>query len=1095
MKKLLFLFGWAILISEIAIAQKELNNWFFGNNAGLNFNSGTPNFLPGGKVVSAAGSSSISDDQGKLLFYSDGLTVWNKNHQPMPNGTGLNGNLGSTQTVLITYYPGNKDLYYIFTVDKAGGSNGLQYSIIDMRLNGGLGDIDVTLKNVPFNLPVTEKIAAVKNKNGRDLWLIVHAYNSNLFFVYSIDCQGGFTPKVYTIGSMISSPDNARGYMKASPDGTKLVSANFTGDFEMFDFDNATGGITNVRVIPTSSGTPCGPYGMEFSPDSKLLYLSEVSTCTFPFYRILQYKLDPNINNIIASKVLLNSGSGNFAGALQLGPDNKIYIAYDGATYLGVINNANVYGTGCTLVKQGLLLQAPATSSFGLPNAIAGFQRNTLSADTTVCDGTPFTIKLALPASTYLWSDGSKADSLVVTKSGKYWVDIISTNANGANCLISDTINITFKSSPKFSLGNDTVVCQDKLPLMLAPALPAATYLWQDGTTKASYSVNAPGLYWLQAATGGCLFSDSILITTAAGTPFSLGADTSICTGDSLKLTANIIAFSYLWNTGSTANSINIKAAGIYWCEARYANGCSYRDSIRITLTSLPVFNLGKDTTLCQNQLPYLINQTITGAYYLWQDGSTGSSFSASAAGTYWLQATVNGCSSRDSIAIKVNSITAFNLGADTTLCTGNPLVLTVTPAFTKYLWSTGSTLKSINVSTGGTYWCEAINSSGCAFSDSINVAFKFSPVINLGNDTSLCPNAFPLVIGQAIAGANYIWQDGSANAMYSVARPGSYSVQVTANGCFAKDTILITANTVNSFTLGADTTLCSPSPFTLKANVTAANYLWSTGSTAQSITVNNSGDYWCEINRGTGCGFRDTVKVVFAAPIVFSLGKDTVICNNSTLLLNVDNKGDTYTWQDNSKQSQYLVSKSGTYYVAVSKGACVTSDTIVVTYSAQTLPDLGTDKTICPGEEILLNANVSASSYLWQDGSTSRIYKVTSPGTYKVEVMNECGKNSDEIIISSGSCKLMIPNAFTPGKSPNDIFRVLRASGVKDFNLQVFSRWGQQVYHTNKLSEGWDGKYNGVEQPAGTYIYMVSYTDNTTGRKDFQKGTVILVR
>jgi len=108
---------------------------------------------------------------------------------------------------------------------------------------------------------------------------------------------------------------------------------------------------------------------------------------------------------------------------------------------------------------------------------------------------------------------------------------------------------------------------------------------------------------------------------------------------------------------------------------------------------------------------------------------------------------------------------------------------------------------------------------------------------------------------------------------------------------------------------------------------------------------------------------------------------------------------------------------------------------------------------------------------------------------------MNECGKNSDEIIISSGSCKLMIPNAFTPGKSPNDIFRVLRASGVKDFNLQVFSRWGQQVYHTNKLSEGWDGKYYGVEQPAGTYIYMVSYTDNTTGRKDFQKGTVILVR
>lgn len=1096
MKKLIFLLGWAILISEIAVAQKELNNWFFGNNAGLNFNSGTPSSLPGGKVVSAAGSSSISDKQGNLLFYSDGVTVWNKNHQPMPNGTGLNGNVGSTQTVLITYHPGNKDLYYIFTVDKAGRSKGFQYSVVDMRLNGGLGDVDVTQKNIDFNLFVSEKLTAVKNKNGRDLWLIVHAYNSDAFFVYSIDCKGLLAfPSIYNIGSVISSPSNTPGYLKASPDGKKVVSANFAGNFELFDFDNATGTISNFQALPASSGTSCGPYGIEFSPDSKLLYLSEASTCPIPFYRVLQYKLDPNISNIIASKVLLNSGSSNFAGALQLGPDNKIYIAFDGATYLGVINNPNVYGTGCSLVEQGLLLQTPATSTSGLQNAIAGFQRNTLPEDTTVCNGTSLTLKLGLPATTYVWSNGSNADFLVVTESGKYWVDIISTNANGANCPISDTINITFPSSPKFSFGNDTIICQDKLPLILAPALPAATYLWQDGTTNASYLANAQGLYWLQVTSGGCSFRDSILIATTTGSPFSLGADTSVCTGDSLKLTANVTATSYLWNTGSKANTINIKAAGIYWCEAKYANGCSYRDSIKITFTSLPVFNLGRDTTLCQNLFPYLINQSITGATYLWQDGSTGSSFSATAAGTYWLQATVNGCSSRDSIAIKLNPVSTFSLGADTTLCTGNPLALTVTPAFTKYLWSNGSTSKSINVSTGGIYWCEATNSSGCAFRDSINVTFNPSPVINLGNDTSLCPNAFPLVIGKVIAGANYLWQDGSLNAMYSVTRPGLYSVLVTANGCAAKDTISITANSVNSFKLGADTILCSPAPFTLKANITAANYLWNTGSTAQTITVNTSGDYWCEINRGSGCSFRDTIKVVFAAPIMFSLGKDTVICDNKTLLLDVSNKGDTYTWQDNSKQSQYPVKKSGTYYVAVTKGACVTSDTIVVTYSAQTLPDLGGDKSICQGEEIQLDANVLANAYLWQDGSTGRTYKVTSPGTYRVEVINECGKNSDEIIISSGSCKLMIPNAFTPGKSPNGIFRVLKASNIKDFNLQVFSRWGQQVFQTNKPSEGWNGKYNGIEQPAGTYIYMVSYTDNTTGKKDFQKGTVILVR
>ncbi len=361
----MFLFGLAIVFTKIAVAQKELNNWFFGNNAGLNFNSGAPAFLPGGKVVSAAGPSAISDDQGNLLFYSDGVTVWNRMHQPMPNGTGLMGDVGSTQTVLITYYPGNKDLYYIFTVDKAGGPNGLRSSLVDMKLNGGLGDVDPTQKNVDFQLPASEKLTAVKKQNGSDIWLIVHGYGTfftDAFFVFSIDCKGILLSKVSYIGSKFDIPDNTRGYMKVSPDGKKLVSANNAGDFEMFDFDDVTGTISNFQSLPASSGTICGPYGVEFSPDSKLLYVSEAYQCMLPLYKILQYKLDPVISNTIASQKVLDAGTGNLAGALQIGPDNKIYIAYDGASYLGVINNPDVYGPGCNFVKTGISI-APATST------------------------------------------------------------------------------------------------------------------------------------------------------------------------------------------------------------------------------------------------------------------------------------------------------------------------------------------------------------------------------------------------------------------------------------------------------------------------------------------------------------------------------------------------------------------------------------------------------------------------------------------------------------------------------------------------------------------------------------------------------------
>ncbi len=1377
MKKLIFFLLLASVGSYVAVAQKESNNWFFGNKAALDFGSGSPVFSPGSALVSAAGSSSISDENGNLLFYTNGVTVWNRNHQPMPNGTGLAGDVNSTQTVLITYHPGNKDLYYIFTVKKGGVFNGFNSYMVDMKLDGGLGDIDPS-RYLNFGLPTSEKLTAVKHKNGRDLWVIVHAFGSDGFFVYPIDCTGILAfPKVSFMGDMISTPGNSRGYLKASPDGKKLVAANFEGNFEVFDFDNTTGDITNTQIIPGGSGNSCGPYGVEFSPDSKLLYVSEAYTCNSPgTFNIYQYRLDADINTTIASKVNLDAGNTNLAGALQLGPDNKIYIAYDGANYLGVINSPNTYGTGCNLAKQGLLLP-PAVNGFGLPNVIGGFKRHTLFEDTTVCNGDPLILDVRVPDATYVWSNGTRADSLLVTVAGPYWVEITTTNSNFATCTIRDSINVAFNPRPVLDFGKDTILCQEKLPLLLAPTVPGASFLWQDGTTNNSFSVKAGGEYWLQATANGCSSRDTIKITSVSGTPFSLGTDTSICTKDSIILTAIQPAVAYLWNTGSTTDTIIARTSGIYWCEVTYANGCSFRDSITITPKSLPVFTpgpdtavctgkfplsllapaltnatflwqdgttattfsvpgpgsywlqatvdgcsakdtinvienllptfdlgadttvctngsfeltvtppftsylwndgsrlpnltitntgkywctvtnntgcsytdtinitlnpvpvfslgadtticlnqlplllspavpganylwqdrtttstfsvtadgkywlqatingcsasdtikvdskavisfelgadtvvctnvpfvltvnpafstyawntgstsrsinvtstgfylceasngtgcsyrdsinvvikpvptftLGKDTTICQDKFPLLLSQNIAGASYLWKGGSMNNSFAVSVAGSYWLQATVDGCSFSDSITVNSSPLPVFSLGADTVICSNNSYVLTVSPAFNKYLWSTGSTTQSITISASGTYWCEVTNNAGCSFRDTVVITISRPPVINLGKDTVVCGNGFPFTIGSSVAGASYIWQDGSPSSNYSVTTPGTYWVQVsTANGCSARDTVIVTAATVNAFSLGADTTTCAATPVILRANVTASSYLWSTGSTASSIAVTSSGDYWCEIDRGTGCSYIDTIRVSFLPTVSFSLGNDTLLCGNATLLLNVNITGTSYLWQDNSQLPQYQVTKAGTYYVTVASGACKKFDTIVVRYNTLVTPDLGADRTICPGQEILLDPKVSARKYLWQDGSTGRNLTVTSPGNYRVQVQNDCGTGEDNITISAGDCKLMIPNAFTPGKLPNNLFHVLNPGILKDFKLQVFNRWGQQVYHTSKPTDGWDGKYNGLEQPTGTYVFTVSYTDTVTGKKTSQKGTVMLVR
>ncbi len=159
MKKIVLLF-FILLNTTLAFTQEEANTWYFGRNAGIDFSSGNPVALTNGQLNTFEGSSTISDKNGNLLFYSDGATVWNRNHIIMPNGTGLLGNSSSSQSALIVPNPTISNIYYLFTVDaQENNTNGVNYSIIDMNLDNGDGDIST--KNIPLINSATEKITAV----------------------------------------------------------------------------------------------------------------------------------------------------------------------------------------------------------------------------------------------------------------------------------------------------------------------------------------------------------------------------------------------------------------------------------------------------------------------------------------------------------------------------------------------------------------------------------------------------------------------------------------------------------------------------------------------------------------------------------------------------------------------------------------------------------------------------------------------------------------------------------------------------------------------------------------------------------------------
>lgn len=170
-------------------AQKEANIWHFGTNAGLDFNSGNPTPLLDGQIATNEGVASIADADGNLLFYTEGMYVFNKNHELMQNGIGLMGDTSTSQSAVIVPKPLSLTTYYIFTLSLEGNEPGLRYSEIDITLDGGLGAVTEN-KNIPLTTPCTEHMTAVGHSNGTDIWVIVHGYGNNAFHAFIVTPDG-----------------------------------------------------------------------------------------------------------------------------------------------------------------------------------------------------------------------------------------------------------------------------------------------------------------------------------------------------------------------------------------------------------------------------------------------------------------------------------------------------------------------------------------------------------------------------------------------------------------------------------------------------------------------------------------------------------------------------------------------------------------------------------------------------------------------------------------------------------------------------------------------------------------------------------------
>jgi PKD repeat protein len=629
-------------------APGEAKIWYFGERAGLDFNTEPPTVLADGAIQAFRATAVVCDEIGNLLFYSNGDTILNRFHQPMPNGIFVN-DFPNPECIAVPH-PGDNALYYLFTTRPFVG--GLSYSLIDMRLDGGKGDIVPNQKGIAI-LQNDPKLTAVGNCSSNSYWLLAHGDLDNKFYAYQIDENGLSTNPVVSPGG---GDYDSYGQMKFSPDG-KRIARNRGKVIELYDFDLLTGLANNpvfITLPDTSAIYLTNTRGLEFSPNGQYLYVSLGNS----EYRLIQIDLPKttvsqtlNIFTELA-KMPFDSASDVRFTSMQLAPDGKIYVVRGFGLYnsLSIVHRPNFPAPDCQFQLDGLLLAPTTVTRYGLVN----FPQNLFAQPAvTFSQNAPDTICILDSTYTYLAEKSGcfQTDSILWKMEGLSgtlnddhayaWIifdapsegQLIVTNYTECG-IVADTLPIVVAEpfDKILALGPDRVLCDNGVFTFNAGS-GFARYRWQNGSPDSVLTTLLPGKYWVDVWDAcGNRQTDTVTVSIAPATVLALGDDQSGCPDLAAAFQRPGFFTSWQWSPSDflscdTCLSVTVSpAATTSWTVvAQTDDGCISVDTLTFEIQDTLFFQL--DTSVCRGQSLALFGTTLppdTTAYFFFQNPDVG---------------------------------------------------------------------------------------------------------------------------------------------------------------------------------------------------------------------------------------------------------------------------------------------------------------------------------------------------------------------------------------------------------------------------------------------------------------------------------------